>query len=309
MPLAGETGDTGLPARVSVMSLLIIPVLIVAAATGLFLLWKFRWGPPDRTLPGVLTYHKITGFEFGGTWMTPARFASGLDHLADSGYSFIGEDQFIDTLDGKRESPGKEILITFDDGYRMLMDHALPSLETRNIPALIFLVTSYAGRENAWELPLPGRRTRHLGWDEVSDISANPLFTFGSHSRTHRDLTGLSDDVLADELIISREVIGHQTGRMARSVSYPFGLVDRRVAGSARSAGYEAGFTLFPTGRGEGVDRFCLRREGVWIIDTKSSVDLKLSGGRLFWFEDIKGRTINRLASITPFFMKKGPFD
>jgi peptidoglycan/xylan/chitin deacetylase (PgdA/CDA1 family) len=291
------------------MSLLMIPVFIAAAAIGLYLLWKFRWGPPDRTLPVVLTYHKITGFEFGGTWMTPARFTSGLDHLADSGYSFIGEDEFIETLDGRRESHGKEILITFDDGYRMLMDDALPYLAARNIPALIFLVTSYAGRENSWELSLPGRRALHLGWDEISDLSSNPLFTFGSHSRSHRDLTRLSCDQLADELSISREVIGHHTGRMARSVSYPFGLVDRKVEDAARSAGYETGFTLFPAGRSGGVDRFSLRREGVWIIDTKGTIDLKLSCGRWFWFEDIKGRTINRFAAITPFFMKKGPFD
>ena len=291
------------------MPLLLTALALLALAASLYLLWKARWGKPCRDLPGVLTFHKVTGFEFGGTWMTPRRFERMLDSLLGSGYSFIGEDRFLECLDGKVTAGDKEVLLTFDDGYSMLSDSAVPALRERNIPALFFMVTSYAGRENSWELSLPGRRSVHMGWDEVESISSDPLFTFGSHSRSHRDLTRLSDEQLSQELEVSRQVIGHYTGREPRTISYPFGRVDARVAEATAGAGYDAAFTLYPGGRADRTDRMSLRREGVWIIDTPATVRAKLSRGRAFWFEDVKGRAINAVASITPLFSRKSPFE
>ncbi|MCX5754486.1 MAG: polysaccharide deacetylase family protein, partial [Candidatus Krumholzibacteria bacterium] len=142
-------------------------------------------------IPRVLAYHKVTGFELGGTWVPPGRFERQIDALLAAGFRFIDETLFLDALDGRRESSGREVLLTFDDGYRVLLDRAIPALESRGIRALIFLVSAFAGAANAWELNLPGRRFMHLGWDEIDDL-ARRGFAFGSHARTHRVLTRLS---------------------------------------------------------------------------------------------------------------------
>ncbi len=290
------------------MAIIVILLSAAVAIPLLYILWKVRWGPPPGRLPGVLTYHKVTGFEFGGTWITPARFAGHLDFLLDSGYRFIGEDEFLATLGGTRKSDPREILLTFDDAYRMLIDNAIPELRSRNIPALIFIVTAYAGRENTWELPLPGRRSMHMGWDEIADLSAVPGISFGSHSRFHRDLTRFPPDQLAPELSISKEVIEAGTGLPVRCFSYPFGRVNAAVSDAVREAGYEAAFTLYPSGKRTAVDRFVLRREGVWVIDTKKALGRKLSTGRMFWLEDVKGRGINAFAGLTFPPRKNDPF-
>lgn len=288
-----------------------VPVLtaasIVLLAAILYFIWKRRWGYPPPGIPAVLTYHKVTRFELGGTWITPSMFSRHLDGLLDAGFSFIDEDTFIDTLDGRREGRRSEILLTFDDGYRMILDSAVPVMEERGIPALIFLVTSFMGRENTWELQLPGRRFAHMAWDEVKDLVSRG-FGFGSHTRSHRDLTRLGTKEREDELTISREVIENFTGRRVRSLSYPFGRTDSRISSLARSAGYEAAFTLYPSGPQAIADRYALRREGVWIIDTAGCVRAKVSGGGLFWVEDLKGRAINGVAALTPVLKREDPF-
>ncbi len=290
------------------MSWLYIPLIVIISASAAYMVWKLLWGPVPPSLPKVLAYHKVTGFEFGGTWISKKRFISSLDYLLDSGFSFISEDNFLDTISGKRIGKGREILMTFDDGYRMIIDNAIPALEQRKIPALIFLITSYAGRENRWELRLPGRKFDHMGWDEVEDLSARG-FSFGSHSRSHRDLTRLGIEPLRSELSVSKGVIEEATGHTVRTLSYPFGRSNRSVREETKAAGYEAAFTLYPAGRNSRIDRFDLRREGVWVIDTGRSLVNKLGQGRFFWLEDLKGRAINRVAGLTPLFKGRSPFD
>jgi peptidoglycan/xylan/chitin deacetylase (PgdA/CDA1 family) len=258
-----------------------------------------------RRLPRVLAYHKVTGFELGGTWVGPDRFVRQMDAILEAGFRFIDETLFLEALDGGRQCTGREILLTFDDGYRGLIDRAIPALEARGIGALIFLVSAFIGKWNEWELNLPGRRFRHLGWDEIEDL-ARAGFSFGSHARTHRDLTRLSPEALRDELVRSREEIESRLGAPVRSLSYPYGRASGAVRREAELAGYRAAFTLCPPRSARAGDRYALRREAVYVIDSFACIKAKLGDGLPFAFEDFKGRMINSLAVLTP--LLKGGF-
>jgi len=247
----------------------------------------------------VLAYHKVTGFELGGTWVPPGRFERQMDALLEAGYRFVDETTFLETLDGRRVEMGREILLTFDDGYRLLLDRAIPAIEARRIPALIFLVSGFAGKGNTWELNLPGRHFSHLGWDEVLDL-ARRGFSFGSHTRTHRDLTRLPLDAAREELVDSKREIEERLGASVLSLSYPFGRLNETVRREAERVGYRAAFTLYPPVAAAQPDRFALRREAVYVIDSIGSVKAKLSEGLSFRIEDIKGRMINAFAVLTP---------
>jgi peptidoglycan/xylan/chitin deacetylase (PgdA/CDA1 family) len=275
--------------------LLSIVILLLAA----YLLWRSRWGYPIDSFPRVLAYHKVTGFEFGGTWVPPGRFVSHLDHLLDAGCTFISEGLFLETLSGKRNGCAREILLTFDDGYQELLEKAIPALDRRKIPAHIFVVSDFIGRENSWELALPGRRCRHLSGDEISDLAGRG-FSFGSHTCTHRDLTRLERNEARDELVRSKQELEDVLGLPVRSLSYPFGRFDARISREVSLAGYEAAFSMYPPGSNGVLDPFALRREGVYIIDTLGSLHRKIDRGPLFWLEDMKGRAINKVAVLTP---------
>ena len=278
--------------------------LLIFAVVALYTLWRIRWGYPDRSIPGVLTYHKVVDFEFGGTWISPGRFERHIASLIDSGYCFIDERTFLETIEGSRPAGEKEILLTFDDGYDCFAVSAAPVLERMGVPALIFLVSGFAGEENSWELGLPGRKARHMDWDTVRSLRPRG-FSFGSHCERHLPLTRMAREEALREMVSSREEIERRTGAEVFSLSYPYGRSDPEVASLAAEAGYMAAFTLYPSDEAKKWDRYRLRREGVWVIDTPATIRIKLSRGGLFWLEDLKGRMINAVADLTPFFKNR----
>ncbi|RKZ08804.1 hypothetical protein DRQ05_00855 [bacterium] len=285
------------PDRVRLVIVVAFIVVIFFAVA--FVVWRFKWGPCPKGFPRVLAYHKVTKFELGGTWLTRGQFKRQIESLQRKGFRFISESEFIDTLEGRRQGSSREVLITFDDGYAGLIDFALPFLAERHIPALIFLVTAFAGEDNSWELGLPFRRFKHMSWDDVTDLAARG-FSFGSHTRTHRDLTRLSVDDLLEEVAGSKRELEARISREVRSISYPFGRSNEGVRSAVLNAGYRAAFSLYPSRRNDSIDRYCLRRDGVYVIDTPFTVLMKLGGGPLFWLEDLKGRLINAFSVLTP---------
>ena len=139
-------------------------------------------------------------------------------------------------------NPQSAFLLTFDDGYASLAEHAYPVLADLGFRATTFLITDYVGKVNAWDARYTWRPIAHLSWETV-ETWAGRGFEFASHGATHRRLTWLDDAAAADELGRSRETLGRRLGAGAVSAgAYPFGAVNQRVAGLARAAGYDLGF-------------------------------------------------------------------
>ena len=66
---------------------------------------------------------------------TPARFAAQLDFLRKY-YQVVS----LTSLGGDGQ-PDRAVVITFDDGFRSVYEHALPMLRARSLPATCYLVT------------------------------------------------------------------------------------------------------------------------------------------------------------------------
>jgi peptidoglycan/xylan/chitin deacetylase (PgdA/CDA1 family) len=282
------------------MILQVVFILAVSFLVILFAVWRSKYRYPPAGSPQALCYHKITPrFALEGTWTTPGRFEAQIRRLLDSGYEFISEDEFLALLSGAGPNVRKKLLLTFDDGYAELADCALPVIEKHRIPALVFLVAAYAGRENTWDLTLGGRRRRHFSWEETRHL-VNAGISIGSHGLTHADLTRLSAERCREELVRSRAMIEEELGIRVRTLSYPFGRCDEGVKKLAEEAGYEAAFSLYPSHPNEVVDRYALRRNGVYVIDSPRTVMRKLEPGIFYWFEEMKCRCINAVSVLTP---------
>jgi peptidoglycan/xylan/chitin deacetylase (PgdA/CDA1 family) len=274
----------------------VIAVLLVA----LFLVWKVRYRYPPADIPQPLCYHKISeGFLWEGTWMTPRRFLTQIDRLAATGYEFVDEEAFVRAVASPADGNAGKLLLTFDDGYEELYEIYTGELERRGVPLLVFLPTDYVGRTNDWDLSLGRRPARHLSWDQVADLSKRGV-RFGSHGASHRDLTRLSHEDLTEEVTRSKAAIEERTQRCVTSFSYPFGRYNAHVRSAVRDAGFTSAFSLYPPHSNETVDPLALRRNGVYIIDTPFTVRCKLTRNPFFWFEEMKCRTINQVAALTP---------
>jgi peptidoglycan/xylan/chitin deacetylase (PgdA/CDA1 family) len=81
----------------------------------------------------------------------------------------------------------------------------------------------------------------------------------GFHTRRHDVLPPLGDAELAEAMRAGRSELEDVVGPL-RTISYPHGLADARVAAAARAAGFEAGFTGVPAAMTSGSDPLLLPR-------------------------------------------------
>ncbi|UCF79326.1 MAG: polysaccharide deacetylase family protein [Candidatus Eiseniibacteriota bacterium] len=250
----------------------------------------------ERSRLPILLYHKVDRrFECGGTWVTPRQFERHVRFLKENGYSFVTLEKVV----SEALLPTRSVAITFDDGYLALKDFAFPVLRDYDVPASVFIVTEFVGKENLWDVNVGWRRFEHLAWRDIETAAASGT-RFYSHSATHRDLTRLGTSELRSELVGSRETIERSLSQPVPYLSYPFGIYNALVARVARESGYEAAFTLFKR-RGENVDAlYCIERAAVYRIDTLGSLVRKLEGGPLAGVERLKSRAINWCARGTP---------
>ncbi len=139
-----------------------------------------------------------------------------------------------------------------------------------------------------------GRAFRHLSWDELGRWMERGIEVH-SHTATHRRLTWLPDDAVAEELGRSREEIHRRLGVRPAGVCYPFNAVDERVAGLARQAGYTLGFAGV-AGTGEPLR---LARLPVYPWD-RFAPPAVTRGGALGALARWGARTAGRFAVVTP---------
>ena len=204
----------------------------------------------SASAPPVLCYHRIGGpLELGVTRLARRVFERQMRTLALSGWRTLTLQQFAERLKAPAGAPDdapppdrREFLLTFDDGYASLADHAYPVLARVGFTAVTFLVTDHVGGTNTWDARYTWRRLQHLRWSEVERWLACG-FEFGSHTATHGRLTWLDDGRAAEELSRSRDTLVRRLGQAAgRALAYPFGAWNDRIVRLAGAAGYQLGF-------------------------------------------------------------------
>jgi peptidoglycan/xylan/chitin deacetylase (PgdA/CDA1 family) len=94
------------------------------------------------------------------------------------------------------------------------------------------------------ELVGPDPQESGLRGEALRRLHASGL-EIGFHTRRHDALPALGDAELAEAMRAGRSELEDVVGPL-RTISYPHGLADARVAAAARAAGFEAGFTGVP---------------------------------------------------------------
>lgn len=125
---------------------------------------------------------------------------------------------------------GYPVLLTFDDGWQEAVEVGGPVLENNRCEALLFVTTDFVGR--------PHFLTRH----QLQQLPQD-LFRVGSHGRTHRMLSLLSENEIRKELEYSKGFLEDATGYPVDALSIPSGAMDVRVRRVAVEVGYRFLFT------------------------------------------------------------------
>ncbi len=195
----------------------------------------------------VLAYHSISdlsGCSILEQYGVPeGLFLRQIDTLQKSGYRFVTTDEFLRFLNGNGGLPRKPLLLTFDDCFEDILKVALPILKKQGIPAVAFAVSGRLGEMNDWDKMIGAKQIRLLDANGLKELSAGGV-EIGSHSKTHRPLTQVPTEELAEEVggsLTDLETIGLPRPRL---FAYPHGESDERVEKAVQEAGIQAAFTV-----------------------------------------------------------------
>lgn len=192
----------------------------------------------------VLCYHAVSESWPADLSIAPGRLRAHLEYLCDRGYRGV---TFSELVAG---ATGKVVAVTFDDGYRSVIELAQPILAELGFPGTLFVPTDWIGTERpmAWPGIEQWLGTEHeaelvpMGWDEVRRLR-DAGWEIGSHTCSHPKLTRIDATRLADELGRSRRICEEELGACA-SIAYPYGDHDDSVVLATGAAGYSLAATL-----------------------------------------------------------------
>ncbi|MCJ7766474.1 MAG: tetratricopeptide repeat protein, partial [Thiovulaceae bacterium] len=175
----------------------------------------------------LLLYHCVGKTAQNSYWIAQEEFAAQMQYLKENGYESISTD---DLISGKI-LPERPVVITFDDGCQNLYTQAYPILKKNGLFGEIYLISDAIAQtdaerkeSSAEKLGETGQKsvTKYLIWPEVKEMAENGMI-FGSHSKSHRMMGGLSEEEIAYELMFSKLAIYANSGVKVNSFAYPFG--------------------------------------------------------------------------------------
>ena len=175
----------------------------------------------------ILTFHALDD-DRSPISVPPGVFRDGMEMLHQAGYRTLDLADLPQLLTNKSAIPEKACILTFDDGYRSVYEHAFPILQLFGMTATVFLVTGTPPDLKApTRLPPLGAR-QMLSWGEIREMDRHGI-QFGSHTLTHPDLTKLSREAVENELRQSQEILQQALGGFSNTFAYPYGWFNQRV--------------------------------------------------------------------------------
>ncbi|MDN3725017.1 polysaccharide deacetylase family protein [Aequorivita sp. SDUM287046] len=163
----------------------------------------------------ILMYHHITEHAGKGLTISVEKLEKQFKYLAESGYKTF---HFKELLQLKELPKGKNIVITFDDGYVSQLNLAMPLLKKYKLKATFFVPLNFLGKTDSWN-------TTSLEIMRIEQLkSLDPqLFELGFHSYYHKKYTELSNAEIEADTRRCMEFVSEMELNFAPVLAYPFG--------------------------------------------------------------------------------------
>jgi peptidoglycan/xylan/chitin deacetylase (PgdA/CDA1 family) len=201
----------------------------------------------------ILMYHAIETpplwHKLRGLYLEPATLRAQLAELRDTGARFVSLTEW-----NRRRSREREIIVTFDDGFRSAYRHGLPVLRELAVPAINYIVAGEIGGDNSWDRAQGAQIRPLMSREEILEWQGAGL-EIGSHTLTHPRLTSIPLDQARREIFESKKILEDLCGRPVPHFAYPYGDWNPAIRDLVAEAGYEtaalaqSGFNSFESNR------------------------------------------------------------
>jgi peptidoglycan/xylan/chitin deacetylase (PgdA/CDA1 family) len=223
--------------------------------------------------------------DLGGSLIsiTPERFREQMRWLRISGWKTLS---LHEAFGPTPPSSGKNVVLTFDDGFANFYTEAFPVLQEFGLTAAVFLVTDFIGGQADWlardreliedtvgSLPLRAESRpihvdrlvklasqRLLSWPQIHEM-AEAGIEFHSHTASHPFLPGLGPAQAEDEVRRGMNALRAALGRERSYFAYPYGASTPAARACLEAMECPGAFADRPGGGGaDAHDRLALPR-------------------------------------------------
>ncbi len=163
----------------------------------------------------ILMYHHISVEEGKGLTISVENLEKQFKHLSENGYKTF---HLKELLQLKKLPKGKNIIITFDDGYVSQMENALPLLKKYKLKATFFIPLDFLGKTDSWN-------TSSLEIMTAEQLKAlDPkIVELGFHSCYHKKYTELSNAEIEADTRRCFEFVSENGLNFSPVLAYPYG--------------------------------------------------------------------------------------
>jgi peptidoglycan/xylan/chitin deacetylase (PgdA/CDA1 family) len=200
----------------------------------------------------------------------PAKFARQMAFLARRRRVL----PLADIVEG-RDGPGRAaVAVTFDDGYRSVLELAVPVLRRYGFPATCFVPTRWIGDANGWDQFKPTDRPLPiLSTEELRELDAAGV-NVESHGHAHTHLGDAEESEAFADVAASRDILTDVLGRPPRFLAYPYGSQSPAARRAVEVCGFDCAFSIGQRDQG----RFGRERVTIRPADNLALYAFKTSG-------------------------------
>lgn len=161
-------------------------------------------------------------------------FESQMRYLSERGYHTLTADELVQSLLLKQPLRGKNIVLTFDDGYADWYPYVYPVLQKYNLIGNFFISSGLLNK--------PG----YLTVSELKEMANSSYVSVYNHTSQHIDIGYAASYVIEQELQTSSTMLEMTLNKHINVFAYPYGSYSAKSIQILKEQGFIAAFTTVP---------------------------------------------------------------
>lgn len=190
--------------------------------------------PSDSSSAAIYSYQRIGEDNFPQTNIQKAQFEEHMHEIQREKYTVTSLPDIITAFERAERLPDFTIAITFDGGYRSILNNAVPFLIEHKIPFTWFIPTDQ----------IDGATPQYIGWNDIKKLRKYSFVTIGIMPASYVRLYGDEKSKILQNINKARSRFREEIGSVPDLFAYPFGEYDLAYKDIIKSQEFRSAFSL-----------------------------------------------------------------